>query len=71
MAENFSFGLMLIKTISWVDIILYICLFWLRRVKFRLVQVGVGWVGGWVAGLIEIITNSAKLKVALELSLAI
>ena len=31
-----------------------------------------GWVlGGWVAGLIEIITNSAKLKLELELSLAI
>ena len=30
-----------------------------------------GWVsGGWVAGLIENITNSAKLKLELELSLA-
>ena len=48
---------MLIKTICWVDIILYIRLFGLRRVKFRLVRVGVG----WVAGLNENITNSAKL----------
>ena len=61
---------MLIKTICWVDIILYIRLFGLRRVNFRLVRVGVGWVGGWVAGLIENITNSAKLKLELELSLA-
>ena len=57
---------MLIKTFSWVDIILYICLFGLRRVRFRLVRVGVG----WVAGLNENITNSDKLKLELELSLA-
>ena len=66
MPENFRYGLMLIKTICWVDIILYIRLFGLRRVKFRLVRVGVG----WVAGLIENLTNSAKLKLELELSLA-
>ena len=53
MPENFSFGGMMIKTISWVDIILYILLFWRRIVKFRLVWIDVG----WVAGLIEIITN--------------
>ena len=30
----------------------------------------VGWSGGWVAGLFEIITNSAQLKLELGLSLA-
>ena len=48
MPENFSFGGMLLKTISWVVVILYICLFGLRRVKFRLVRVGAGCVGGWI-----------------------
>ena len=55
------------ENFSWVDILLYIHLFGIRRVKFRIVRLGVG----CLTGLIENKMNSAKLELELELSLAI